>query len=159
MEFLKTLNGSKQSAENLIASGDSYRDARNWIAAAAHYRAALDVDRGLAHIWVQYGHALKESRQLEAAEEAYQRALSIEDLADTHLQLGHLHKIMGRRREAESDYVRALERQPTFAEARAELARLGWSSSRLRGRLSKLNDALQQSQAVVAFELSDLIDH
>jgi glycosyltransferase involved in cell wall biosynthesis len=159
MEFLKTLNGSKQSAESLIASGDSYRDARNWLAAAEHYRAALDVDSRLAHIWVQYGHALKETRQLEAAEEAYHRALSIEDLADTHLQLGHLHKIMGHRRQAESDYLRALERQPGFADARAELGRFGWNSSRLRGRLSKPTAALSQSQAFVAIELSDLIDH
>ena len=32
MEFLK----SKKSVESLIASGDSYRDARDWIAAAEH---------------------------------------------------------------------------------------------------------------------------
>src|SRR5262249_1851341 len=42
---------------------------------------------------------------------------------------------------------------------RAELAHLGWTVSRLRSRLSKLNGVLRQSQAVVAFELSDLIDH
>jgi hypothetical protein len=41
MEFLKEdiLNGSKR-AESLIASGDSYREARNWVAAAEHYQAA-----------------------------------------------------------------------------------------------------------------------
>ena len=41
IEFLKEdiLNGSKR-AEILIGGGASYRDARNWVAAAEHYRAA-----------------------------------------------------------------------------------------------------------------------
>jgi hypothetical protein len=35
MEFLKSLSGSKKAVEGVITSGDSYRRARNWIAAAS----------------------------------------------------------------------------------------------------------------------------
>src|SRR5215470_8627635 len=159
MDALKVLGGRK-SVDALIARGDSARDAKEWDTAARYYRDALDADGSLAHIWVQYGHALKESRRYIEAETAYRTALEIEDLADTHLQLGHLHKITGRRREAEKDYLRALERQPDLADARAELSRMGWSGARLRARLSKGGAApANADQMFIAFELSDLIDH
>jgi glycosyltransferase involved in cell wall biosynthesis len=159
MGVAKVLAGRK-GVEGLIARADGARDVRDWVAAARYYREALDVDGGLAHIWVQYGHALKESRQYEEAESAYQAALEIEDLADTHLQLGHLRKITGRQREAQEDYLRALERQPDLSDARMELTRMGWSGARLRARLSKGAVAGSSStQTFIAFELSDLIDH
>jgi glycosyltransferase involved in cell wall biosynthesis len=126
MKFLKTLDASKKNADSLIANGDSCRDAKNWIAAAEHYRAALDIDSRLAHIWVQYGNALKESRQLEAAEEAYHRALGLEDVADTHLQLGHLLKIQGRHRDALAAYTRATEIDPKLSDAWRELRTFGF---------------------------------
>jgi tetratricopeptide (TPR) repeat protein len=126
MDAVKVLGGRK-GVESLIARGDSARDRRDWEAAARYYRDALDVDGSLAHIWVQYGRALKEARRYGEAERAYQTALEIEDLADTHLQLGHLHKITGPRWEAEGDYLRALERQPDLSDARMELIRMGWT--------------------------------
>jgi glycosyltransferase involved in cell wall biosynthesis len=159
MDALRALGGSKR-VDGLIARGDSARDRKDWDTAASHYRDALDADGGLAHIWVQYGHALKETRRYDEAETAYRTALEIEDLADTHLQLGHLHKITGRRREAEEDYLRALERQPDLADARSELSRIGWSGARLRARLSKTGVVpANVDQTLIAFELSDLIDH
>jgi glycosyltransferase involved in cell wall biosynthesis len=159
MDALKLLGGRK-SVDAFIARGDSARDAKEWDTAALRYRDALDADESLAHIWVQYGHALKESRRYREAESAYRTALEVEDLADTHLQLGHLHKITGRRREAEEDYLRALERQPDLTDAWAELSRMGWSGARLRARLSKGGVApASADRTFVAFELSDLIDH
>jgi len=159
MDALKVLGGRK-SVDALIARGDSARDAKEWDTAARYYRDALDADGSLAHIWVQYGHALKESRRYGEAESAYRTALEIEDLADTHLQLGHLHKITGRRRDAEEDYLRALERQPDLADARTELSRMGWSGARLRALLSKAGVApASADQTFIGFELSDLIDH
>lgn len=68
-----------------IALGDRARDAGAWEAAVLHYRAALSRNPNNAPIWVQYGHALKESGRLTEAEIAYRHAL---DVADTHLQLG-----------------------------------------------------------------------
>jgi cytochrome c-type biogenesis protein CcmH/NrfG len=47
-----------------------------------------------APIWVQLGHARKESGDLPAAEAAYRRSLALApDTADTHLQLGHVLKL------------------------------------------------------------------
>jgi glycosyltransferase involved in cell wall biosynthesis len=159
MDVAKVLAGRK-GVDGLIARADGARDIRDWVAAARYYREALDVDGGLAHIWVQYGHALKESRRYAEAESAYRTALEIEDFADTHLQLGHLHKITGHRLEAEEDYLHALERQPDLADARAELARMGWSGARLRAQLSKGGLApVNADQTLIALELSDLIDH
>jgi glycosyltransferase involved in cell wall biosynthesis len=159
MDALKLLGGRKV-VDGFIANGDSARDAKDWDNAARHYRDALDADDRLGHIWVQYGHALKESGRYDKAETAYLTSLEIEDRADTHLQLGHLHKITGRRREAEEDYLRALERQPGLADARQELTWMGWTAARLRVRLAKRGAApAGTEQRFIAFELSDLIDH
>jgi len=145
-----------------IEAADTARDTRNWPEAMRLYRQALDIDGSLAPIWVQYGHALKETKNLKEAEAAYRQSLSINDQeADTHLQLGHLHKIMGRRREAEQDYVRALERDPGSRNARAELAGMGWSGTRLRAWLGKAvarNTTADTQKIRIALELSDLVD-
>ena len=159
MDAVKALD-KRVDVDGLIACADRARDERDWDNAARHYRDALDVDGGMAHIWVQYGHALKESRRYDDAESAYQAALAIHDQADTHLQLGHLHKITGRRRDAEEDYLRALEREPELADAREELARLGLAGARLRARISQGELVPANAErAVIALELSDLLDH
>jgi glycosyltransferase involved in cell wall biosynthesis len=153
---------AQKNLNELVAAADAFRDQRAWIDAAESYRAALEIDPALFHIWVQYGHALKGSGRLKEAEEAYGRALAGKDEADTHLQLGHLHKVMGRAREAEDDYLRALERQPACDDARAELTHMGWSGKRLRARLAAagaIDPRADAGQAFIAFELSDLIDH
>jgi glycosyltransferase involved in cell wall biosynthesis len=154
------VNDERVNIDGLIARADCARDQRDWDNAARHYRDALDVDGGMAHIWVQYGHALKESRRYDDAESAYQAALVIDNQADTHLQLGHLHKITGRRRDAEEDYLRALELAPGLSDAKEELARMGWAGARLRARVSQAGLApASAEQAVIALELSDLLDH
>jgi glycosyltransferase involved in cell wall biosynthesis len=160
MDAVKVLD-ERVSVENLIGRADRARDEKDWDNAVRNYRDALDIDGDMAHIWVQYGHALKESRRFDEAEGAYQAALVIDDQADTHLQLGHLHKITGRRRDAEQDYLRALERQPDLADAREELARMGWAGARLRARVSQagLGPTDADQAVVIAFELSDLLDH
>jgi glycosyltransferase involved in cell wall biosynthesis len=159
MDAVKVLD-ERASVEDLIARADRARDERDWSNAVRNYREALDIDGGMAHIWVQYGHALKETHRYDDAESAYQAALVIDDQPDTHLQLGHLHKITGRRREAEEDYLRALDRQPDLADARTELARMGWGGAKLRTRMSQDSIVpMRADQAVIALELSDLIDH
>jgi glycosyltransferase involved in cell wall biosynthesis len=159
MDAVKVVD-ERVNVDGLIARADRARDEKDWDEAARHYRDALDVDGGMAHIWVQYGHALKESRRYDDAESAYQAALVIDDQADTHLQLGHLHKITGRRRDAEEDYLRALERAPELSDAREELARMGLAGARLRARMVQGGPApASAKQAVIALELSDLLDH
>lgn len=157
---LKEFLEPKRDAGEMIARGDACRDKRDWSGAAQFYRTALNIDPRLAHIWVQLGHALKETQQYRQAEEAYNKAAGLEDAADTHLQLGHLYKVMGRHRQAETHYLRALEQQPNLSDARNELSRMGWSGARMRRLLSKTAGAAPHATSTaIAFELSDLIDH
>lgn len=157
-----SLVGKSRDIKRHIAAADEQRDRRNWAESARLYRAVLDLDDSLDHVWVQYGHSLKESGDLAGAEIAYQKALTLADLADTHLQLGHLHKLMGRLREAEQDYLRAFDRQPNLKDARTELGNFNWNPARLRKRQNAAAPDQRKptdSNLSIAFELSDLIDH
>jgi tetratricopeptide (TPR) repeat protein len=103
------------------------RDVGDWALAARHYREALAQDSGNPAIWVQYGHALKESGNTADAEKAYRKALEIDGrTADTHLQLGHALKMLGRRDEAAAAYLRALAVESALPHAARELIALCW---------------------------------
>jgi tetratricopeptide (TPR) repeat protein len=103
------------------------------VSAAQYYRKALDQEPNNPPIWVQYGHALKESGNLGEAENAYRKSLELDaDVADTHLQLGHVLKIQGRRIEASAAYLRALVLDPALDHASIELRSLGWTTGRIR---------------------------
>lgn len=109
----------------MIGAADAARDVRVWPEAARLYRKA-HIDGSLAPIWVQYGHALKEARNLTEAEMAYRQALSIDgEVADTHLQLGHLYKRMRRISDTIAAYREALRIDGSLLDARQELAGLG----------------------------------
>lgn len=113
----------------LVAEGDKARDRRSWEAAASAYERALRVEPRSAPIWVQFGHALKESGHLAEAEMAYRESLKIDESnADTHLQLGHVLKLRKDLSAAVEAYVAALKIDPRFEHARHELRILGWSS-------------------------------
>lgn len=161
-KVMESLVGKGRGCEQYVIAADEQRDRRNWSESARLYQAALNIDDSIEHVWVQYGHSLKESGDLTGAETAYRRALALREAADTHLQLGHLHKIMGRLREAEKDYLRAFDLNPELKDARLELGNMGWSPARLRRRLDTQNPERRHStgeRAPVAIELSDLIDH
>ena len=70
--------------QNFVDLANRARDARQWELAAQLYRKALDRYPRNFGIWVQYGHALKESGELRdpdklaQAEVAYRRALSLD---------------------------------------------------------------------------------
>ncbi|MGH7091945.1 MAG: tetratricopeptide repeat protein, partial [Stellaceae bacterium] len=105
---------------------------RDWVAAAEHYRRALTRNPDSPPIWVQYGHALKESGRRIEAEAAYRRAIEGNPtLADTHLQLGHVLKLQGRGEEARAAYLRAAVLDPALADARRELAAFGLNESQI----------------------------
>jgi glycosyltransferase involved in cell wall biosynthesis/tetratricopeptide (TPR) repeat protein len=110
----------------LIAAGDAANAARSWKTAGVAYAKVLQRNPQLAHIWVQYGHTLKEQGSLRQAEEAYRQALALDDnVADTHLQLGHVLKVQGRSTEAISSYQTAYQLDPNFIDAFNELRELG----------------------------------
>lgn len=77
--------------------GDGYRDAREWKRAASAYRKHLSTHPKDAAIWVQLGHALKESGDLAGAEEAYESAVSAApNEVDGYVHLGHVLKRQGK---------------------------------------------------------------
>jgi tetratricopeptide (TPR) repeat protein len=122
------------SAEKpLISRADRARDAQDWVTAAGYYRKALDQNPDNPPIWVQYGHALKESGSLSKTVDAYRKSLELDgDVADTHLQLGHALKIQGRKIEASAAYLRALALDPRLDHASVELKALGWTKGRIQ---------------------------
>ena len=101
--------------------------------AARYYREALDHKPDNPAIWVQYGHALKESGNVSEAENAYRKSIELDpNVADTHLQLGHALKIQGRKIEAGAAYLHALVLDPVLDHASIELRDLGWTTGRIR---------------------------
>jgi tetratricopeptide (TPR) repeat protein len=119
--------------KTLISRADQARDSRDWPSAARYYRKALDQRLENPAIWVQYGHALKESGNVAEAENAYRKSLELDaDVADTHLQLGHALKIQDRRIEASAAYLRALALDPALDHATLELKGLGWTTGRIQ---------------------------
>ncbi|TGX48751.1 glycosyltransferase [Sphingomonas gei] len=106
-----------------ITLGNQARDGRDWPAAATAYRAALEVDPSLTHIWVQLGHALKEQEDFAAAETAYLTAAESSPIAaEPWLHLGHLHKRCGDRVAANRSYMLALKHEPANPDVLQEMA-------------------------------------
>jgi O-antigen biosynthesis protein len=121
---------------DVVTLADRARDAGQWELAAQLYRQALDRDPRNPPIWVQYGHALKESGELRdpeklaQAEVAYRRALSLDPgMADTFLQLGHVLKLQGETEEAQAAYLRAFALDRSMPYTLDELSGLGWSKA------------------------------
>jgi tetratricopeptide (TPR) repeat protein len=128
----------KRRRPNAATLAERARDAGQWELAAQLYRKALDRNPQDAALWVQYGHALKESGELRdpeklaEAEVCYRRALSYDSsVADTHLQLGHVLKLQSRTKEAEASYLRAVVLDQAMPHPLHELIGLGWSEAQI----------------------------
>jgi tetratricopeptide (TPR) repeat protein len=82
---------------------------------------------------------LKESGHLVEAENAYRTALTYDPRsADSHVQLGHVLQIQGKKEEARAEYLRAIVTDPSLKGASLELVQFGWSEahfSELQGML------------------------
>ncbi len=121
-----------------IEEGDKARDQRRWTEAAKSYAAALALNSAQPPIWIQYGHALKESGNINRAEGAYRKAMECGlDDCDSHLQLGHALKLQGKKGEAAKHYCFAAIRDPSNASPLRELQIQGWTRDELRGFLGK----------------------
>ncbi len=82
-------------------TGDRHRDSREWKQAAAAYRKHLVSYPDDAAIWIQLGHALKESGDLAAAEQAYDRSVSAApNEPEGRVHLAHVLKRQGKHTEA-----------------------------------------------------------
>lgn len=113
-------------ARRLIVRANAARDARQYRVAAALYEEALRFNPENARIRIQCGHMLKDSGDLDGAEEQYARAaIDLPNDADLALQIGHFYKIAGRPEKAEASYARALALNPGWREAERELVSVG----------------------------------
>jgi len=122
----------RQTYENPVAIADGARDAGNWEVAAQHYRDALTLNPENGELWVQYGHALKESGRIALAEASYRRAIDIDPMvADFHLQLGILLKSQGRKGEAEEAFSTALLLDRNLIPSVDDLREFGWTEDRV----------------------------
>src|SRR5262245_51263938 len=108
-----TARGDQKHAA-AISKGDMARDAKNWSEAEQHYRSALNENERLAHIWMQYGHSLKEQGKFAEAEQAYRKSMEVSgETADGLLQMGHLLKLMGQPAEATAYYHKSVLLDPS----------------------------------------------
>lgn len=151
---------ARSPAQRAVAEADALRDARDWPGAAAAYSKALELDPDRDAIWVQYGHALKESGSIEEAEAAYRRAVAIDDTnADTHLQLGHALKISGRLGEAAAAYMTAFEFDGSLSDAFREIQDLALRGAPVPAdRLEAAMDRLSPKAQPVATSVSPADD-
>ena len=121
-----------KAGEAKLMEADRAREAGQSELAARRYREALRILPKGPAIWVQYGHALKETGRIAEGEKAYREALRLNpNSADTHLQLGHVLKLQGKVVKAEEAYRCSLILDPTGRHARGELVGLGWTTERL----------------------------
>ena len=124
----KSIGGGidRRDKKDLVARGDAARDAKKWRQAASLYHTYLSTHPADFGIWVQAGHAEKESGDLAAAMRCYEEAKRINPSdADLHLQVGHLFKLLHDMEKAAAAYRRSLELQPSLQDAETELAQLG----------------------------------
>ena len=89
------------SPQALLRAADAARDRSDWAPAAKLYARYLRHNTADARIWIQAGHAEKESGNLTAARDAYQRGhLLLPDDPDANLQLGRLLRHLGEHQAA-----------------------------------------------------------
>lgn len=111
---------------NYRKRGDAHRSAAEWDQAAEAYAQHLVMKPDDTAIWVQYGHALKESGRVEDAESAYRKATEMRPGdADAHLQLGHALKIQERYINALAEYKIAFDLDSNAA-VEHEIRNLKW---------------------------------
>jgi glycosyltransferase involved in cell wall biosynthesis len=137
-------------------AGNYARDNQNWLEAAAGYRAYLELVPGDGPLWVQYGHALKESGAYLDAELAYKRAVEINPAdTDALLHLGHLLKRQGNQQGSAEVFLNLLARAPS-AEAVRELQQSGHGHQALTAFGGRPVDV---AVGGIFLELSDLFQY
>src|SRR6266446_7628887 len=153
---------SRVGRPSLITLADRACEARQWDVAARHYRKVLHRSPQNSPIWVQYGHALKESGFPAEAEAAYRRALAYAPkVADSHLQLGRALKLQGKDKEAEAAYLSAFALDQSLVDPLTELVKLGWPETEISkpaGRLDVGHDP-NDTGAHSAKHLNDAASH
>jgi glycosyltransferase involved in cell wall biosynthesis len=108
-----------------VDAGDRWRERADWQRAAMHYRRALSIFPDRRPIWVQLGHALKESGDDSAALDAYRRASALPgDDGDAPLHHALLAKRLGLFLEAKERLRQAARENPQHEAIRRELVEI-----------------------------------
>ena len=159
--FARSLIGGRSGGASepgtILAAADAARDRGDWAAAAGDYARYLKLKPDHADIWVQLGNVSKEEHRIDASMAAYRKALALGlNTSDTHLQLGHLHKVMGDRQGAIESYLHALDFTPFNLHAFEELERMGLVDQANEILLRKHAPSHRTEQLVV-FDISDLV--
>ncbi|WCM28050.1 glycosyltransferase [Sphingomonas sp. QA11] len=135
----------------LIANGNTARDLNAWPEAAEAYAAALERAPELFHIWIQRGHALKESGNLAEASVCYERARALcPENSDPHLHLGHAAKLRGDMPGATRHYFDAARCVPPAIDAIAELRSLTLKGATFD--MHQFRDIIEQPGSTTVFE-------
>jgi len=122
-----------------LHKADQLRDRKMWAEAAEAYAQVLEKQPDQAPLWVQLGHALKESGKRDEAEAAYLRSVELDAAnPDTYLQLGHLKKLQGQLERSAFYYARALDFDPEQTDAARELEALRMKGIHIPKRIIKL---------------------
>jgi len=101
------------NAEYVWEPADRAARARDWPHAVALYAKALQHVPRFPGVWVQYGHCLKESGDILAAENAYRRATELDpSVGEVYLHLGHVLTLQHRDQEATVAYRRFAQLDP-----------------------------------------------
>lgn len=133
----------------ILATADNARDQGEWTRAGLLYRQYVDARPDAAPIWVQLGHALKETGDLSGAELAYRHSLALDrGVADTHVQIGHIFKMTGRTDDAITSYSQAVEIDPRLES--------GWRELRLFGIERVVEYSSGERLPVRVIDLSDV---
>lgn len=126
-------SGVTDDFDQLVSRADACRERRDWIAAEDYYRRALELRPERAAIWIQRGHALKESGNGREGLACYLHADRLDPSnSDTALQIGHVYKLLASPGDAVTWYERAARCSPCQLDAITELEHLGYPTGSLR---------------------------
>jgi predicted TPR repeat methyltransferase len=95
------LRGKRKTRHFWLQDANTARDAPDWPHAAMAYARRLDLVPGEAAIWIQYGHALKQSGGLDRALPAYERSRLLDPAdSDRDIHLTHLRRMIAEAKAA-----------------------------------------------------------
>jgi glycosyltransferase involved in cell wall biosynthesis len=137
-----------RSGSEALPRGDAAREAGDWSRAADAYGEHIKAFPDDGPIWLQYGHALKESGRSASAIAAYRRASElVASAAEGRLHLGRALQAAGQEREALAEFGRGFAIAPRFDIYKAAGARLDLEAFRSEIRSDKS----------IVFDVSDLL--
>jgi tetratricopeptide (TPR) repeat protein len=130
---------------SLVELADLARDEHRWHDAIQFYQAAIDAGAQNNALYVQLGHALKETGEFGRAQAAYHVFLDAHpDDPDINLQLGHLHNKQGDVSAALHWYKLARERGPDNSDIahHVESAQRAWLRRSVESKRRRANELI-----------------